>query len=104
MTQLYTKKQRHTIYKKLLKLVCADPDTSNGLCYYLKMLAREDYYYPFGVITVFPELNKYKPEYGFFSWQRDGEIPLGGSYFLPPTYKGWETRIKWIVQAIKDTK
>ena len=93
---IYTKKQRHTFYKRLLKRVCNDPRVVRGICNYLP---------EYSSIDDFPELSKHKPAKGFGSWQQDGDKPFyHGCYFAPCTYKGWETRIKWIVQAINDTK
>jgi hypothetical protein len=91
----YSKETRHKIYKKLLTRVCKDPAVRRGICNYLGIKS----------INYFPELSRHKPIKGFCSWQEDGEKSIyNGAYYAPCTYKGWETRISWIVKAIKDTK
>ncbi|MEI6186962.1 MAG: hypothetical protein WCP46_00475 [Alphaproteobacteria bacterium] len=96
MKRVYSKKQRHEIYKRLLKVVCKDSSTNEGLCYYLNRVSGT---YWDCEIHEFPELNKHKPIEMFKGTRY--KYPV---YFAPTTYAGWETRIKWIIQAIKDTK
>lgn len=81
-----SKKKRNAIYKKLLKIVCDDPRVDEGMCFYL-------WQRPFDIdIDLLPELDQYRP------------LDCCESYWAPCTYEGWETRIEWIVQAIKDTE
>jgi len=98
-----TKAQRHEFYKKLLEAVCYDPNTNTGLCKYLgfvfytlypsktdhRLIKPED----------FKELREYRPK----------RLHKGGMtglrlYWAPTTPAGWRTRIKWIEQAIEETK
>lgn len=92
-----TREQRHLVYKTLLKVVCKDPSILHGMCWYLFDLLNNNktlpdwWRYSTGSTRMkyLPELNKYK----------SSKI-----YWAPLTAEGWETRIGWIEQAIKDTK
>lgn len=94
-----TKKQRLLVYKTLLKDVCEDPAVNRGICDYLLYLLDRSKKMPkkwhllLGVnkMQILPELNKYRPL-------------SGDLYWAPRTVEGWETRIGWIKQAIKDVK
>lgn len=95
LKEIVSKYERHIIYKQLLEAVCKDPETKHGMCWYLYILLGRKW----TKIEHYPELVKYKPI----------ELYPGGTwgdslFFAPCTPKGWETRIKWIIQAIKDTK
>ena len=89
-----TKRQRHSCYKKLLKIVCKDPETSRGFCFYMRDLGfntynKEDFQ------NNFPELYSFKPKrmaYGFLD------------YWFPCNYKGWEKRIEILQKCIEMTK
>ena len=101
MTTL-TAKQRLLVYEALLKEVCKDPLVEYGMCYYLINLLDEskemhdDWAYMGGCykMTHLPELNEYKEFY------RELYFP----FWAPRTITGWETRIRWIEQAIIDVK
>lgn len=102
-----TNEQRLVIYKKLLKLVCKDPDVEMGMCYYIHgeliMLLRRADNIPSwwnnerNKISFLTELYRHRPktpkEYSGFV-----------GYWAPPTKEGWETRISWIEKAIEQVQ
>lgn len=98
----YNKKQRHKIYIKLLEIVCVDPDVTEGICYYIDEACGKDKWEDDDTdIEEFSELVKHRP--APFK-QFIGRRYYSRVYWAPTTEKGWETRIKWIQQAIKETK
>jgi hypothetical protein len=96
-----TPEQRLLVYKELLKVVCKDSSVKHGMCYYLlslldnskKMPLRWGFLLGCSKMTYLPELNKH-----------GGNHTISFPYWAPCTKKGWETRIKWIEQAIIDVK
>ena len=95
-----TKEQRHLVYKELLKVVCKDPSVNYGMCAFLMFILDYDKRMPrnwgflLGSLKMefLPELNKHACRY------------RGTPFWAPLTKHGWEIRIAWIEQAIKDTK
>jgi hypothetical protein len=96
-----TPEQRLLVYKELLKVVCKDSSVKKGMCYYLSSLLDNSEKMPLrwssllGVckMVYLPELNKH-----------GGNHTISFPYWAPTNKKGWETRIKWIEQAIIDVK
>ena len=100
MTQL-TRAERKRFYEILLKIVCEDPDTDHGFCYYISSvvvkMSRDiqelysDYIFEdefiFGHL---PELSRLKPKKKFTY-----------DYWFPCTPKGWETRINKLHNIIQ---
>lgn len=93
ISNFYTKKERNKIYKRLLKVVCNDPNINTGMCCYL----RHETFYVF--IRDLPELYRH----GFDKQGNYTERYYKTGYFAPRTTKGWELRIKWIQEAIEET-
>ena len=93
-----TAQQRLLVYEALLKEVCKDPAVEFGMCYYLSCLLDSSKELPYswcfhggvGKMEYLPELNKYNNHIAPF--------------WAPKTAKVWETRIRWIEQAIIDVK
>lgn len=89
-----TKKERLQFYKRLLKVVCDDPDVDFGFCYYIynitlksgnaKTCTNMEYN--------FPELWAKKPE----------RIIFPSEYWFPRTSKGWEKRIALLEEVIHE--
>ena len=101
MTQL-TKQERKTLYKKLLKIVCATPELNHGFCYYIEYAVKEmnnedilelydDYVFDGDFIEAhLPELLKIKPA--------DKETY---DYWFPLTMEGWQKRINKLHNTIQ---
>lgn len=100
MTQL-TKAERKKFYKKLMKIVCADPHVSHGFCYYLEAAAKAsgedieelygDYIFDCDFIQFeLTELFRIKPK---------SKQPY--SYWFGQNKEGWETRINKLYNIIQ---
>lgn len=85
-----TKKKRLKFYKELLKVVCEDPDTYVGMCYYISRIINVEMYDRDEIIKQFPELWKHRPK-----------IKSGG-YWFPLDDKGWQKRIDIIHNIIQE--
>jgi len=96
-----SKAQRHIIYKAMYKRALKDPNVKYGLCLLLYYVNYNDidwrlpksFYNNVNLgmhISNLPELIKYKPRGAF-------------NYWVPPTYAGWEKRLKWLVKAMEET-
>lgn len=79
-----TKKKRLKFYKQLLKVVCEDPDTCVGMCFYIRRITKNEYY-----INDFFELYERKPK-------------GAGIYWFPLDDKGWQKRIDIIYNIIQE--
>ena len=97
-----TKNERHTIYKKLLEVVCDDPGLPVGICFHLTDVDLSENSINFsrwstlnGVYKMYylPELYKQKPTKTHNNF-----------YWFPFTREGWEKRIAIIEKAIELTK
>jgi len=86
-----TKKKRLKFYKELLKVVCEDPDTCEGMCYYISRIINvKKRYDRDGIIKQFPELWKHRPKIK----SRD--------YWFPLDDEGWQKRIDIIHNIIQE--
>ncbi len=85
-----TKKKRLKFYKQLLEVVCEDPDTCVGMCFYISRIINVEMYDGDEIIKQFPELWKYRPK-----------IKSGG-YWFPLNSKGWQKRIDIIYNIIQE--
>jgi hypothetical protein len=92
LVNLNTKKRRNSFYKKLLKVVCKDPCTDYGLCYYIGSLVTNCLPTWAGgrIMQDLPELNKQKPK-------------DCGQYWYSRTPQGWRKRIACVEKAIELT-
>jgi|688.fasta_scaffold155143_3 hypothetical protein len=96
-----THKQRLSFYKELLKVVCDDPHTGYGFCYYITREMKSWYIknkvYPICAYDDdkfkkhLPELYKMKPEKTYYN---------NPAYWFAPTPKGWQQRIDLLQQVI----
>lgn len=86
-----TKKKRLKFYKELLEVVCEDPDTCVGMCYYISRIINVETFDGDVIIKQFPELWKHKPKK---IWHGDYWFPLDG--------KGWQKRINIIHNVIQE--
>ena len=84
---------RLEFYKKLLDVVCKDPSTKFGYCYYIceKLLHRT--HYEFYIMEHLPELAAYKTPYE----ERYTGYPF---HWFPCTKAGWQKRINILVKII----
>lgn len=88
-----TKKQRHQFYKKLLKNICEDPNTSYGLCLYV-----------FKTVTIDVRFGRHLCDFPELCSKRPKRMYKYGVYWFPCTTKGWEKRIALVEQCIEETK
>ena len=100
MTEL-TRQERKRFYKKLLKIVCADPRVDHGFCWFIEHAAKAsceeieelygDYIFDGDFIQFqLPELFRIKPA---------DKQPY--DYWFPLTKEGWETRINKLHNIIQ---
>jgi hypothetical protein len=89
------KRERHKLYKQLLKIVCADPEVRQGICYYLANLTTLGIMLCYRMEELLPELYEKAPK----KWKKNFF-----SYWFPTTYEGWKKRIAIIEQCIEKTK
>ena len=87
-----TKKKRLKFYKQLLKVVCEDPDTCVGMCYYIGRIINVERYAGDELIKQFPELWKHKPK----------RMCYVAGYWFPLDDKGWQKRIDIIHNIIQE--
>jgi hypothetical protein len=92
-----TKKKRHEYYKKLLEVVCADPDTDIGFCWYIAY-AMEKFHFIWAYDSKtfkkeLPELFSYKPH-----------NPNYSVHWFNTDKKGWQKRINILMECIEKTK
>lgn len=112
-----TKNKRHQIYKDMLANAIAIPETNFGFCLLLELLQKSEEYQKsvtglkflhanckgrwkidFTVSTkALPELKIYEPKSG--SMRHYLHFP----YWTSNDTRGWNLRIKWLMQAIEDT-
>lgn len=93
-----TRRQRHKVYKALLKEVIKDPSTDDGMCWYLNYLLDEDSSMPpFWRLLGSQDKMECLEE---LLIHRTGFL----NFWAPRNAAGWRTRIKWIVKAIEQTK
>ena len=85
-----TKKKRLKFYKELLKMVCEDPDTCVGMCYYISRIINVQMYHRDEIIKQFPALWKHKPKI------------TSGAHWFPLDDKGWQKRIDIIHNIIQE--
>ena len=93
-------KKRLSLYKELLKVVCKDPDTHIGYCWYISNRLekwRKLNNYPF--INAYNEekFKKHLPEL----YAHKPETMING-YWFSCTRAGWQKRINILVEIIND--
>jgi hypothetical protein len=86
-------------YKELLEVVCKDPDTSVGFCYYIS--------YEMGNFYIINGMEKIYPYTDRDSWSElYSRLPEAGAYeyCLPPTPAGWRKRIEILHNLIQENE
>ena len=98
-----TKQELKFFYKELLKMVCEDPDTHQGFCWYVRELSEKlggkyKKLYNFWLFTIdlichdYPELYSTKPK---------DQYKRYGGYWYSTTPAGWQTRINKLHNVIQ---
>lgn len=94
------KAQQHEFYKALLKIVCSDPSTDWGLCFYitkseqLRSIKRVYAYCDADFKKQLPVLWKLKPK----------SASKKTGYWFKCDAEGWQKRINLVLEAIEQTK
>ena len=83
-----TKRERLKFYKRLLKVVCEDPDVSCGFCHYIFDMS--SMYYD-DMEKNFPEL-----------WAKKPIRQWNAVYWFSCTYRGWKKRIALLEEVIHE--
>lgn len=105
----FTKQERKSFYKGLLKIVCDSPSTSNGFCFYLdeivyfpRYLSNEKLYDKYtnlqrSYLYDIDFMEEQLPEL----WAIKPKDKYGLCYWWAETPKGWETRINKLHNIIQ---